>query len=104
MISRLLEFNKRSFSTLSEQELLALAISSEEDDARIYQTYAEGIREEFPSTARLFDDMAAQEHDHRRWLLDLHKEKFGDNVPLIRRERASFRNGSTGLAFLYGCS
>jgi len=86
MISRLLEFNKRSFSTLSEQELLALAISSEEDDARIYQTYAEGIREEFPSTARLFDDMAAQEHDHRRWLLDLHKEKFGDNVPLIRRE------------------
>ena len=86
MISRLLEFNKRPFTDLSEQELLALAISSEEDDARIYQTYAEGLRDEFPGTARLFDDMAAQEHDHRRWLLDLHQEKFGDNVPLIRRE------------------
>ena len=86
MFARLLEFNKRAFEDLSEQEVLALAISSEEDDARIYQTYAEGLREDFPDSARIFDEMAAEEHEHRRWLLDMHKEKFGDNVPLIRRE------------------
>jgi len=86
MFARLLEFNKRAFEDLSEQEVLALAISSEEDDARIYQTYAEGLRDDFPDSARIFDEMAAEEHEHRRWLLDMHQEKFGNSVPLIRRE------------------
>ena len=86
MFSSILEFNKRPFRDLSEQEMLALAISSEEDDARIYQTYAEGLRDDFPDSARIFDDMAAEEHEHRRWLIDMHREKFGDSIPLIRRE------------------
>jgi len=86
MFSSILEFNKRPFSDLGEQEILALAISSEEDDARIYQTYAEGLREDFPDSAKIFDDMAAEEHEHRRWLIDMHQEKFGDVIPLIRRE------------------
>ncbi len=86
MFARLLEFNKRPFEALSEQEMLALAISSEEDDAKIYQTYAEGLREDFPDSARIFDAMAAEEHEHRRWLIDLHRQKFGEFIPLIRRE------------------
>ena len=86
MFASLLEFNKRPFEALTEQEMLALAISSEEDDARIYQTYAEGLREDFPDSARIFDDMAAEEHEHRRWLIDMHRQKFGDSIPLIRRE------------------
>lgn len=86
MLSRFLNLNRRSFSDLSEQEILALAISSEEDDARIYQAYAEGLREEFPDTAKIFDDMAAEEGEHRRWLIELHQEKFGETIPLLRRE------------------
>lgn len=86
MLSRFLSFNKRPFEELSEQEILALAISSEEDDARIYQTYAEGLRDDFPDTARVFQEMADEEHEHRRWLIELHREKFGDSIPLIRRE------------------
>ena len=78
--------SKRAFESLTEQEILALAISSEEEDARIYQTYADGLREEYPASAGVFDEMAAEEHEHRRMLLDLHQKKFGDTVPLIRRE------------------
>ena len=88
MFSRLLQFNKRPFDELSEQEILALAISSEEDDARIYQSYAESLREDFPATARLFEEMVAEEDEHRRWLIELHQEKFGERIPLIRREHA----------------
>ena len=77
---------KRAFASLSEQEILALAISSEEEDARIYQTYADGLREDYPASASVFDEMAVEEHEHRRRLLTLHQERFGDTVPLIRRE------------------
>ena len=77
---------KRPFSSLSEQEIIALAISSEEEDARIYQNYADGLREHFPASAGVFEEMAKEEHEHRRRLLDLHIERFGENVPLIRRE------------------
>jgi rubrerythrin len=77
---------KREFSSLSEQEILALAISSEEEDARIYHSYADGLRDEFPASASVFEEMASEEHEHRRRLLDLHRERFGDTVPLIRRE------------------
>ncbi len=86
MLSRLFSANRRRFEDLSEQEILALAISSEEDDGRIYRAYAEGLREEFPDTAHMFDEMAAEENQHRQWLIDLHVEKFGEVIPLVRRE------------------
>ena len=80
---------RRRFSDLSEQEILALAISNEEDDARIYRQYAERLRAEFPASAKIFDDMAAEEDTHRRHLIDAHKERFGEVIPLIRREHVS---------------
>lgn len=86
MISKFIFAGKRNFKDLSEQEILALAISSEEDDARIYMAYAEGLREDFPDSAKVFIDMAEEENTHRKWLLELHKTRFGDDVPLIRRE------------------
>lgn len=89
MISRFLPTGKRSFKSLSEQEILALAISSEEDDARIYASYAEGLREDFPDSAKLFDEMVAEENQHRQWLIELHQKKFGEVIPLIRREHVS---------------
>ena len=81
--------SRRRFSDLSEQEVLALAISSEEDDARIYRTYAERLRGEFPDSAKIFDGMAAEEDTHRQRLIDLHKRRFGDVIPLIRREHVA---------------
>ena len=85
MISRFFTPGKRRFEELSEQEILALAISSEEDDARIYQAYADGLRADYPDSARVFEEMAAEENTHRQWLIDLHKARFGDTIPLIRR-------------------
>jgi len=83
----------RRFSDLSEQEILALAISSEEEDGRIYATYAQKLRKDFPASAALFDEMAAEENEHRRLLIDLHKQRFGDVIPPIRREHvAGFYN------------
>jgi rubrerythrin len=81
--------NRRRFTDLSEQEVLALAISSEEDDARIYETYAERLRADYPQSAKLFDEMAEEEHGHRRRLIELHKKRFGDVIPLIRREHVA---------------
>ena len=81
-----MNLGRRHFSDLSEQEVLALAISSEEDDARIYRTYAERLRKEFPDTAKVFEGMSAEEDEHRSRLIDLHKRRFGDTIPLIRRE------------------
>ncbi|MEO1293392.1 MAG: ferritin family protein, partial [Pseudomonadota bacterium] len=63
-------FQRKRFSDLSEQQVLALAISAEEDDARIYRTFAENLREAYPATAALYDDMAAEEDEHRRRLID----------------------------------
>ncbi|MGI9352088.1 MAG: iron exporter MbfA [Rhizobiaceae bacterium] len=89
MISRFIPTGKKRFQELTEQEILALAISSEEDDARIYRTYANGLRPEFSDTAAMFDEMATEEDQHRQWLIDLHQEKFGEIIPLIRREHVS---------------
>ena len=86
MLSRFFTGGRRAFDTLSEQEMLALAISSEEDDARIYQAYAEGLRADFPGSAEIFTAMAEEEHGHRDRLIALHKKRFGDVIPLIRRE------------------
>ncbi|MCX7646932.1 MAG: rubrerythrin family protein [Rhodobacteraceae bacterium] len=80
---------RRRFADLSEQEVLALAIASEEDDARIYRSYAERIRAAYPASAAVFDGMAAEEDEHRRRLIALHKKRFGDHIPLIRREHVS---------------
>jgi rubrerythrin len=80
---------RRRFRDLSEQEVLALAISSEEDDARIYRTYADRLREEAPASARIFEAMATEEDDHRRRLIEKHRERFGEHIPLIRREHVS---------------
>ena len=77
---------RRDFASLSEQEILALAISSEEDDSRIYKAYAGQLRPDFPDSAKVFDDMAMVEDSHRRMLIDMHKRRFGDVIPLIRRE------------------
>lgn len=81
--------NRRRFSDLTEQEILALAISSEEDDARIYRLYAEKLRADFPDSARIFDEMAAEEDRHRQQLIELHRARFGDVIPLIRREHVA---------------
>lgn len=80
---------RRQFRDLSEQEVLALAISSEEDDARIYRSYAEMLRADFPDSAAIFDGMAKEEDEHRARLIDLHSKRFGDVIPLIRREHVA---------------
>jgi rubrerythrin len=76
----------KSFDQLAEPEILALAISSEEEDGRIYADFAEGLREDHPDTAQVFSDMAAEENEHRRLLIDLFVSKFGGHIPLIRRQ------------------
>ncbi|QIB32590.1 iron exporter MbfA [Ancylobacter pratisalsi] len=81
--------NRRRFSDLSEAEVLALAISSEEDDGRIYATYAEKLRHDFPDTAATFDAMAGEEDGHRSRLIDLFQQRFGKVIPLIRREHVA---------------
>jgi rubrerythrin len=76
----------RSFQSLNQRELLALAIALEEEDARIYGDFAEGLRASFPSTAAILDQLRAEENGHRQRLLDLFREKFGDHLPLVRRQ------------------
>jgi len=81
--------SRRRFKDLNDQEILALAISSEEDDARIYRSYAERLRNDYPDSARVFDGMAEEEDGHRRRLIELYKTRFGDTIPLIRREHVA---------------
>jgi rubrerythrin len=81
--------HRRQFKHLTEQEILALAISSEEDDARIYRWYAERLRAGFPQSARVFDDMAREEDGHRASLVEDHRRRFGEAIPLIRREHVA---------------
>src|SRR5262249_41474522 len=76
----------KRFADLSEQEVLALAITNEEEDSRIYRGFAEGLREKYPSSAKMFDEMAQEEVRHRTMLFDLYRAKFGEHIPLIRRQ------------------
>ena len=76
----------RDFSELSEREILALAIGNEEEDGRIYLDIAERLRDDYPGTAKIFVEMAEEENEHRRELLELYREKFGEHIPLIRRQ------------------
>jgi erythrin-vacuolar iron transport family protein len=77
---------QKDFSELTEQELLALAISLEEEDIRTYGDLAEAMRETYPGTERMFSAMAEEENGHRHRLLELYREKFGEHIPLIRRQ------------------
>ncbi len=76
----------RTFDSLTEREALALAISLEEEDERIFGDYAEGLRQNFPASAAVFDGMRAEESDHRRRLIELYRSKFGEHIPLIRKQ------------------
>jgi len=76
----------KRFADLTEQEILALAITNEEEDGRIYRGFAEGLRKQFPASAKVFDEMAEEEAQHRSMLFDLYRDKFGDYLPLIRRQ------------------
>ena len=80
---------RRQFRDLSEAEVLALAIASEEDDARIYRSYAARLAPGYPDTARIFDGMAAEEDAHRQRLIGLFQRRFGEVIPLIRREHVA---------------
>jgi rubrerythrin len=74
----------KQFSDLSEQEVLALAISLEEEHSRIYADYAIGLAADYPASAKMFKEMAAEENEHRRWLIELHRRRFGEHIPLVR--------------------
>jgi rubrerythrin len=76
----------KNFNDLSEREVLALAISLEEEDERVYADFAEGLRDEYPASGSLFDAMRSEESGHRRRLIELYREKFGEHIPLIRRQ------------------
>src|SRR3954453_13869862 len=76
----------RNFSDVTEREILALAIANEEEDGRIYFDIAEGLRAEYPGSAKMFSEMAAEEGEHRRRLLEVYRSKFGEHIPLIRRQ------------------
>ena len=81
--------SRRHFNDLSEQEVLALAISNEEDDARIYRSFAERLRTDFPASAAVFEGMATEEDGHRHRLIEVHRARFGEVIPLIRREHVA---------------
>jgi rubrerythrin len=76
----------RTFESLTEQEILALAISLEEEDARIYDDFADGLKDRYPEQASKFHEMRREEDAHRHRLLELYRQRFGDHIPLIRRE------------------
>jgi len=76
----------KTFADLTEREVLAVAIASEEEDSRIYMTFAEDLRERYPDTAKIFEEMAEEERGHRHRLLKLYEERFGQHLPPIRRE------------------
>ncbi len=80
---------KRRFDDLSEQEMLALAISSEEEDGQIYIAYAQRLKADYPATAAIFEGMAAEENGHRRRLIEVYKRRFGEFIVPIRREHVA---------------
>jgi rubrerythrin len=76
----------KKFEELTEREVLALAIALEEEDERVYSDFAEGLRQDYPATASMFEGMREEESGHRRRLLELYQKKFGEHIPLIRRQ------------------
>src|SRR5260370_36648243 len=75
----------RNFDDLPEREMLAHAIRTEKEDSRLYADIAEGLNDNYPSSAQVFKEMAGEENEHRRRLIDLFVSKFGDHIPLVRR-------------------
>lgn len=78
--------SQKAFSDLTDREVLALAIENEEEDGRLYRDFAERLRADFPDSAKIFTEMAEEENGHRQRLFDLYRERFGEHIPLIRRE------------------
>lgn len=76
----------KRFRDLTEQEILALAITLEEEDGRIYSDFAEGLRDTYPATAQILEEMRAEEAQHRNRLIELHRQRFGEHIPLLRRQ------------------
>jgi rubrerythrin len=76
----------RNFKDLSEREILALAIGLEEEDGRIYGDFVDGLRESYPATAQMFEEMQEEESGHRRSLIETYRQRFGEHIPLIRRQ------------------
>jgi rubrerythrin len=76
----------RKFKDLSEREILALAIAAEEEDGRVYADFADGLREAYPATAKLFEDMREEESQHRASLIETYRARFGEHIPLLRRQ------------------
>jgi len=76
----------KKFKDLTEREILALAIQNEEEDGRIFGEFADQLRESYPATAKMFEEMRAEEAAHRDRLYGTFRERFGDHIPLIRRE------------------
>src|ERR1700678_3348432 len=76
----------KNLETLTQREILALAISLEEEDERIFADFAEGLRQDFPASAAVFEGMRDEESGHRRRLIELYRQKFGEHIPLIRRQ------------------
>src|SRR5260370_6050807 len=79
----------KRFKDLSEKEILAVAISNEEEDGRIYGEFADALRDSYPATAEIFEEMRVEEAGHRDRLLALFRQRFGDHIPPIRREDVS---------------
>src|SRR5579864_3779423 len=77
---------QKQFKDLTEREILALAIQNEEEDGRVYGEFADALRESYPATAQMFEDMRQEEVDHRDRLLAMFRQRFGEHIPLIRRE------------------
>src|SRR5947199_8805170 len=76
----------KNFRDLTEAEILALAIALEEEDGRIYGDFADGLREMYPASARIFEEMQGEESEHRASLIDTYRRRFGEHIPLIRRQ------------------
>src|ERR1700693_4923319 len=75
----------KKFSQLSERDILALAISLEEEDSRVYADFADGLRETYPEIAKILGEMREEESQHRASLIETYRIRFGDHIPLIRR-------------------
>src|SRR5437868_15489425 len=76
----------KNFKDLSVREILALAISLEETDARVYADFAAGLKADYPTSAQVFTEMEVEEDEHRRKLIEEYGRRFGEHIPLIRRE------------------
>src|SRR6266403_2546625 len=74
------------FHELNEAQILALAVTAEEEDARIYRDFTESLRTDFPATAELFTKMAGEEDGHRHRLIEVYRQRFGEHIPLVRRQ------------------